>query len=253
MKANRLSSVQVSLYSLKPEVHEAVTGLPGSFPKTLQSVLRLIENDIPLQISCPVMKQNRTCYPEVMEWAREHKVRAVTDYILMARYDHSADNLDHRLSLEEVGEMINAIIEHDADYRERLREADFDEVEQRDISGDIVCGVGISSACMVAGGNVYPCAGWQGYVLGNAAQTPLREIWRASPAMLRLRALRRRDFPRCIPCEDRHFCAMCMVRNANESPEGDFFKINEHFCRVAKLNREIVLNWKARLRAEARL
>jgi len=250
MKANRLSSVQVSLYSLKPEVHEAVTCLPGSFQKTLNAILRLIEHDIPLQISCPVMRHNRACYAEVMEWAAAHKVRAVTDYILMARYDHSADNLDNRLNLEEVGEMINDIIKHDADYQERLLEADFDEVERRDISEDIVCGVGISSACMVANGNVYPCAGWQNYVIGNAAQVPLRDLWRDAPAIKRLRALRRKDFPRCIPCEDRHFCAMCMVRNANESPDGDFFSINEHFCRVAALNRNIVLDWKAKLRPD---
>jgi hypothetical protein len=49
-------------------------------------------------------------------------------------------------------------------------------------------------------------------------------------------------------CEDRHFCAMCMVRNANEDPEGNPLKINEHFCKVAALNRKIVLDWKAALR-----
>jgi len=37
-----------------------------------------------------------------------------------------------------------------------------------------------------------------------------------------------------------------MVRNANENLEGDPLKINKHFCKVAALNRKIVLDWKQR-------
>ena len=36
-----------------------------------------------------------------------------------------------------------------------------------------LCGVGISSCCMVANGNVYPCAGWQEMVLGNLKEDTL--------------------------------------------------------------------------------
>ncbi|MDR1468678.1 MAG: radical SAM protein [Spirochaetaceae bacterium] len=252
MKASRLSSVQVSLYSMKPDVHDAITGLPGSFRKTRDAILRLIENDIPLQISCPTMKQNKNDYGGVLAWAHEHKCRAVTDYIMMARYDRTTDNLDNRLSLEEVETVINDIIEHDADYRREVSGADFEARDQRDRSGDIVCGVCVSSLCMVANGNVYPCAGWQDYVCGNVRETPLRAIWDHSPKVRFLRGLRNRDFPKCAVCEDRGFCAMCMVRNANEDPEGNPLKINEHFCKVAALNRRIVLEWRAKLRARDR-
>jgi radical SAM protein with 4Fe4S-binding SPASM domain len=251
MKAKRLSSVQVSLYSTVPDILDSITKLPGSFYKTRDAILRLIENDIPLQISCPVMKQNKNSYVAVAKWAEEHKVRAVTDYIMMARYDHTTSNLDNRLLLDEVGGIIKDIIKNDPDYEERLREADFTEVEQRDLSDDALCGVCISSICMVANGNIYPCAGWQDYVVGNITQTPLREIWDHSPKVQYLRGLRKRDLPKCMDCADRHFCAMCMVRNANENPEGDPLKINEHFCKVAALNRKIVLDWKAELNTKA--
>jgi radical SAM protein with 4Fe4S-binding SPASM domain len=244
MKANRLSSVQVSLYSMEPEIHDSITQVLGSFYKTRDAILRLIENDIPLQISCPVMKQNKNSYVAVAKWAEEHRVRAVTDYIIMARCDHTTSNLDNRLSLNEVSDIIRDIIRMDPDYEERLREADFTQVEQRNLSDDVLCGVCISSICMVANGNIYPCAGWQDYVVGNIAQTPLAEIWEYSPKVNYLRGLRKRDLPKCIACVDRHFCAMCMVRNANEDPAGNPLKINEHFCKVAALNRKIVLDWK---------
>jgi len=250
IKANRLSSVQVSLYSMNSEIHDSITKLPGSFYKTRNAILKLIEDDIPLQICCPVMKQNRKCYIDVARWAEEYKVRAVTDYIILARYDHTIDNLDNRLSLDEVGCIINEILENDPDYKERIVEADFNEVEKRDLSDEALCGVCISSICMVANGNIYPCAGWQDYVCGNITEQPLKEIWENSLKVKYLRNLRKRDFPQCIDCIDRHFCAMCMVRNANEDSNGNPLKINEHICKVAALNRKIVLDWKTKLRAE---
>ncbi|GHT70974.1 hypothetical protein FACS1894110_23310 [Spirochaetia bacterium] len=247
MKANRLSSVQVSLYSMKPEIHDAITKMPGSFVKTQDAILRLIEHDIPLQISCPTMKQNKTCYVDVLNWAQEHKVRAVTDYIMMARYDHTTGNLDNRLSLDEVGQVINDIISNDTDYQKEMSGADIAQADTRDISNDIVCGVCVSSICMIANGNLYPCAGWQDYIVGNIKEQSLREIWDNSPKVQYLRGLRKKDFPKCLSCIDKSFCAMCMVRNANENPDGDPLKINEHFCKVAALNRKIVMDWKEKL------
>jgi len=246
MRENRLSSIQVSLYSMDPDIHDSITQLKGSFHKTRDNILRLIENDIPLQISCPTMKQNKNCFAGVLKWANQHKVRAETDFIMMARYDHTTDNLDNRLSLDEVGKIITDIMEYNSNYSQEILKADFGKVESRDMSNDIVCGVCVDSICMVANGNVYPCAGWQDYVCGNIRNTPLKEIWEKSPRVEYLRNLRKKDFPECLSCDDKAFCAMCMVRNANENPDGDPLKINEHFCKIAKLNRKIVLDWKER-------
>jgi radical SAM protein with 4Fe4S-binding SPASM domain len=248
MKANRLSSVQVSLYSMRPEVHDSVTKLPGSFYKTRDAILKLIENDIPLQISCPTMKQNKNDFVDVLKWAHEHRVRAETDYIMMARYDRTTGNLDNRLSLDEAATVINDIIANDDTYQKEMMNADFSAADSRDISNDIVCGVCVSSICMVANGNVYPCAGWQDYVCGNLREQSLRDIWENSPKVRYLRGLRKKDFPQCLSCPDKSFCAMCMVRNANENPEGDPLKVNGHFCKVAALNRKIVLDWRANQR-----
>jgi radical SAM protein with 4Fe4S-binding SPASM domain len=250
MKENRLSSVQVSLYSMEADIHDSITQLEGSFHKTRDNILRLIENDIPLQISCPTMKQNKDSFIEVLRWAHKHKLRAETDFIMMARYDHTTDNLDNRLSLDEAGTIITSILKHNDSYREEILKSGFEEQEQRDRSNDIVCGVCVASICMVANGNVYPCPGWQDYVCGNVKETPLKEIWENSPKVQYLRSLRKKDFPKCTNCPDRGFCAMCMVRNANENPEGDPLKINEHFCKVAALNRRIVLDWRKKIRHE---
>lgn len=58
LKEVRLSSLQVSLYSLKPEIHDTITLLSGSFQKTFATMQRFLSENIPFQISCPIMKHN---------------------------------------------------------------------------------------------------------------------------------------------------------------------------------------------------
>jgi hypothetical protein len=51
-------------------------------------------------------------------------------------------------------------------------------------------------------------------------------------------------------CVDKNFCVMCMVRNINENPDRNPLHINEYFCKVAALNRKIVLDWKTKMKRE---
>ena len=70
--------------------------------------MKLVENDIPLQISCPVMKQNKEGLSDVFKLSDKLKVRVVTDYNIMAKYDNTTENLENRLSVDEVGDVINS-------------------------------------------------------------------------------------------------------------------------------------------------
>lgn len=242
MKNIPLLGVQVSLYSMNPDIHDEITQMKGSFKKTKNAILKLIENDIPLQISCPVMKQNQKSYNDVKDWARKHNIHVGDDYVIIARYDHTTQNLDNRLSINEVEEVINDIAANDTSYMMQMeREAD----EKRNISiNDFVCSVCHSSICIADNGNVFPCAGWQDYYIGNIKENSLEDIWNNSEKIQYLRGLRRKDFPKCVQCLDKEFCTMCMVRNANEDPHGNPLAVNEHFCNIAKLNRKMMYQWK---------
>lgn len=242
MKANYLLGVQVSLYSIDSNIHDEITQVKGSFEKTINAILKLLKNDIPTQISCPIMKQNKNCYKDVLDWAEKHKIQVGDDYTIIARYNHTTQNLSCRLSIDEVKEVINDTIANDPKYLEQLES----EAEKKKNSSldDIVCRVCNSSICITDNGNVYPCAGWQDYVVGDVKETSLKEIWDNSEKVQYLRELRKHDFPKCIQCPEKEFCTMCMVRNANEHPLGDPLAVNEYFCNVAKLNKKILLNWK---------
>lgn len=242
MKANPLLGVQVSLYSMNPKIHDEITQMKGSFEKTKNGILKLIENDIPLQISCPIMKQNKSSYADVVKWAEKYNVSVGDDYVIIARYDHVTKNLKCRLPISEVKDLIKDKALNDPKYFEQM-EIEV-EKKQNSTSDDFICSVCNSSICIAENGNVYPCAGWQDYIVGNIKATSLKDIWDNSAKVQYLRNLRRRNFPKCIQCTDKEYCTMCMVRNANESPEGDPLAVNEYFCSIAKFNKQLLLGWK---------
>lgn len=247
LKSINISLVQVSLYSMNPVVHDTITTVKGSFKKTKSAIEKLVAADIPIQISCPIMKANKDGYNEVLDYAKQLKVKAQTDYIMMARADLDTSNLANRLSLDETEVLIRDILEHDMSYREEV-------LEQLPVSDEItfdierykkqrVCGVGYDNCCITANGDVYPCAGWQDFVLGNVFKQSLRDIWENSERVKELREITQASFPKCIKCEARDYCARCLVRNYNESG-GDMFKINQHFCDVAFLTKRLVEEYK---------
>lgn len=242
MKSNHLLGVQVSLYSMNSDIHDQITKMKGSFEKTKSAILKLIENDVPLQVACPIMKQNKNCYQDVVNWAKEKKIQTGYDHVVLAKYNHSTQNLSCRLSIEEVGDMIRERISKNAKYLQQMEEEAWK--KRSALADDSVCSVCHSSICVSDNGNVYPCAGWQDYVVGNVKNVPLREIWNNSEKVQYLRGLRKLDFPRCIQCTDKEFCTMCMVRNSNEHATGDPLAVNEYFCAVAKLNKQLVLSGK---------
>lgn len=249
LKEINLSIIQVSLYSMNPEIHDYITTVKGSFERTKASIEKLVAADIPIQISCPIMKANRKGYDKVLDYARSLKVKAQTDYIMMARSDLDTENLANRLSLVETEELLRDIIEHDFEYRnETLKQKSISEeimIDRERYLKQPVCGVGYDNCCITANGDVYPCAGWQDYVLGNVYKQSLQEIWENSERVKELRKITQASFPQCIDCEARNYCARCLVRNYNESG-GDMFAVNHHFCDVAFLNKRLVEEYRAK-------
>lgn len=243
LKRINISLIQVSLYSMDPEIHDCITTVKGSHKKTKDAIEKLVAADIPVQISCPVMKANKEGYGEVLEYAHSLKIKAQTDYLLMARSDLDTDNLANRLSLEETEPLLRDIVKHDILYRDKTLQmlplSDEIKFDLERFKKQPVCGVGYDNCCITANGDVYPCAGWQDYVLGNVYKQSLREIWENSEKIKELRKITQASFPECLGCKARDYCAMCLVRNYNESG-GDMFAVNHHFCEVAFLNKRIV-------------
>lgn len=253
IKEANVSAVQVSLYSMDPQIHDYITTIEGSFAKTKKAIEKLVAADIPVIISCPVMKANRSGYKDVLKYAQSLKCKANTDFIMMAQSDMNTDNLANRLSIEETEALIRDIIETDPDYRAYIEgNRPISEVRTLDIEHFKklpLCGAGINNCCIGENGDVFACAGWQAKPLGNVYKQSLKEIWDNSPVAREIRAVTEGDFPECLDCEARDYCARCLVRNFNESG-GNMFKINEHFCKVAFLNKRLVEEYRQKWSVE---
>lgn len=93
LKEVNLSLIQTSLYSMNPEIHDKITTVKGSFEKTKAAIEKLVAADIPVQISCPLMKANKDGYADVLKYAQKLKIKAQTDYIMMAQANLDTSNL----------------------------------------------------------------------------------------------------------------------------------------------------------------
>ena len=251
-KAN-VSVIQTSLYSMDPQIHDKITSMKGSHAKTIKSIEALVAADIPIQIACPTMKVNAKGYVDVLKYAQSIKCKSFTDFIIMAQSDFNTSNLTNRLSLEETENLIRNIIEHDINYREetlKLRPlSDEKPISIERYKKQPLCGAGINDCCITANGDVYPCSGWQAMICGNIYTQTLKDIWDNSPQLKKVRSVTHGDFPQCVECEAKNYCAMCLVRNYNEG-NGDMFKVNKHFCEVAFLNKRLVEEYQAKLDGE---
>lgn len=229
MRRNPLLSVQTSLYSMEPCVHDSITGVSGSFIKTKEGLMKLLSVGVPLQISCPIMKQNKDSFTEVIKWGDNNNIGVSPDYVIFAAYDHSNDNLLNRLSLEEVGEAIDKQLS--VEYVDAMRET---ASKKYLIPEDApICSICKDNLCVSADGNVFPCVGWQENTLGNLKYQTIGDIWKFSEKIKFLRSIKRSMFPKCMSCEDRGYCNICMRCNDNEN--SDAFKVSDFYCKTASL------------------
>ena len=228
-----LLSIQTSLYSMNADVHDSITSVKGSFEKTKRAIETLYKHNVPMQINCPIMKQNKETYQDVLNWAKEMNIEADSDYMLFGCFDGSGNNLRCRLDLSELKPFVVKELDSGGG-----KEKGSHDVGRQDYT---ICPVCISSVCISHTGNVYPCEGWQSYSLGNIKDAPLKQIWEESAGIKELRSLSYDDFPKCRVCKDKAFCSICLIRNANESKFGDFKQVNPYYCEIARMKKKLSL------------
>lgn len=246
------ATVQVSLYSMMPEIHDAVTCLKGSWKRTMDAIIRLRAADVPVRISCPCLQINYKGYPDVIKFAESLKMSAQTDFIIMAKCDGDCSNLCNRLTIPQTREILEDVILHSVPM-----ESEYFAIGKRELMptpeawmAQKACGAGVDSLCLAANGDFYPCPAFGDYVVGNAYKQSLAEVWLRSEKLNIVRNATKAKFPKCAVCKDRDYCSICLCRNYNET--GDMFTPAEHFCKVAEQN-HIVVDMRHRMMSKQTL
>lgn len=222
--------VNVSLYSMKAEEHDKITTIPGSWKKTMRAILALEAAGVPVRLASPIMQANRHALPELLAFAKAHRMHLIPDCDIFGQVDHDCTNQSCALSPEET-ECVWC------EHRDLFYKAPAS--PERCAPEAKVCDIGKHSINLNAEGIFYPCDGCHGIVLGNAFEQSFAEVWNGEKIQA-LRALRNRDFGECAHCEKRPWCKVCPTRNFNET--ADMFCHTPARCQAAQIKRKLFSN-----------
>lgn len=214
--------LNVSLYSMEARIHDAITKLPGSWRRTMDSILECEKAGVHIRIATPLLKHNRKSFTKLQQFAAEHHMHLVPSIDIVPQSDHDCSNLNHACSPDE------------------LREALFEGREIFNLHWDgrippcdaKVCDIGVSRIYLNSRGEYYPCDSMHGYALGTASSMSLEEVWHCD-SLEYLRGLKNKDFGGCATCRNRPFCKVCPAFNFNAT--GNLFNATKEKCMVASV------------------
>lgn len=226
-----LKEVQISLYALDEAVHDAITGLKGSCAATKNALLLLRERGVPVFVSCPAMKENKTAVLDVMRWCDDNEIPSCADIFIFGSSDYTEKNLAHRLSREELEEFFEETMKDGG----RLSYVWGSGHGERDLSKIEFYGGATRSLCVSGDGAIYPAIGWY-EPLGNIESDTLRDVYENSPLLKRLRTICAADIPECAGCKCADFCDFCFTPHVTAN-HGRLGKVDAEFCKFVALRK----------------
>ncbi|MBR6706883.1 MAG: PqqD family peptide modification chaperone [Clostridia bacterium] len=213
--------VYVSFYGGSPETHDRVTQVPGSFKKSLDTVMRLKCAGIAVGLKTVAMTPTADDFPNIVKLAERLRVGLGTGMYLTCGNNGSTDPARYRLTdlrdYERVVEAKQKYPKARTPYR------------VRDVNGPI-CEAGVMAFTVNPYGDYYVCTSLP-VPCGNVRTTPVAEFWEHDPLLQKIRSLRFSDTG-CGECEYRNECVYCVGANYVET--GGLFAVQEGHCLAAK-------------------
>jgi len=204
IRALGVESIQVSIYSHRPEVHDAITKVKGSFKRSLDAIRFLKSYGLKVIIANVLMTQNRQDYPGVRALAAEIGVACTLDPTITPKMDGDCSVLNlnvDRSALEQVFRD-QSLVGNVADFCATSPKPEGDELES------LPCSAGHTSCYISPYGDVYPCVQFP-LPSGNIRSQRFLDIWRNSTQLNDVRSIRLRDLPSCSKCVHGSACTRC--------------------------------------------
>jgi radical SAM protein with 4Fe4S-binding SPASM domain len=199
-----VQSVQISIYSHRPEVHDAITKMPGSFRQSIEAVRLLRKQGLHVTLANVLMVQNAQDYPGVRALAAELGAQCTLDPTITPMMDGDRSilklNVD-QAALQGVfrdGALVGSVEEFCAPPRSIDEEA----------LDMLPCSAGHTACYVSPYGDVYPCVQFP-LPSGNVRSIKFVDIWRDSPQLKEVRSITLRDMPSCSQCTHGATCTRC--------------------------------------------
>ncbi|MDR3573726.1 MAG: radical SAM protein, partial [Anaerolineaceae bacterium] len=204
LKQLGIEQVQISIYSDRPETHDAITKLPGSLRRSLEAIRHLKENDVKVSISNVLMKQNARSGMAVQKLAKELGVEFHIDPTITPMLNGDRSILNLGISKEELDEVFRTeeFIGNVGEFCTPVSTVDDNVLDGHS------CSAGHTLAYISPSGDVFPCVQFP-MPCGNLREKTFREIWYKSEALTELRSVHVRDLPTCSHCSHTAYCSRC--------------------------------------------
>jgi radical SAM protein with 4Fe4S-binding SPASM domain len=199
-----VQSVQISIYSHRPEVHDAITKIKGSLRRSINAIRFLKSQGLKVIMANVLMTENMQDY---------HGVRALADE-LGAEY-----TLDPTITPMMDGDRsVLALKAGESSLRELFRDEMFvgnaDEFCAPPLPPDaeslaaLPCSAGHTACYISPYGEFYPCVQFP-LSCGNVRQQRFIDIWRDSEQLKEVRSIRLKDLSGCSQCAHGSTCTRC--------------------------------------------
>jgi len=199
--------VQISVYSHLPEIHDAITKVPGSLNKTLRAIGLLREHRIRVAIACVLMKANFAAYEGVQELARACGAEFTVDPTITPHLSGDRSILGLNIGREQLHQVFHdsSLVGDDDRFNAPPDPA---AGSMDDILDGTPCSAGHSSGYISPAGDFYPCVQFP-LACGNIRQQRFLDIWRHSAGFQEVRGIQGRDLPVCSSCSHLGTCSRC--------------------------------------------
>ncbi|HEY6339223.1 MAG TPA: radical SAM protein [Candidatus Sulfotelmatobacter sp.] len=199
-----VESVQISIYSHRPEVHDAITLVPGSLKRSLDAIRFLKSQGLKVRIANVLMIQNMQDYKGVRALAEELGVEFTMDPTVTPMMDGDRSVLKLGIDTAALQRVFRdeALVGDAEEFCAVKGPPGDDELQS------LPCSAGHTAAYVSPYGDVYPCVQFP-LSCGNVRQQRFVDIWRDSEQLKEVRAIRLKDLSGCSQCMHGTSCSRC--------------------------------------------
>src|SRR5208282_3060023 len=199
-----VESIQISIYSHRPEVHDAITKVPGSLARSLHAIRFLKARGLKVILANVQMLQNMGDYPAVRAMAHELGVQFTLDPTITPKMDGDRSILNLNIQQPALNEIFRdeSLVGNVEEFCAPPRNADEDDLDSSP------CSAGHTACYVSPYGDVYPCVQFP-LPSGNVRRERFLDIWLHSTQLRDVRSIQVRDLPTCSQCSHVAACTRC--------------------------------------------
>jgi radical SAM protein with 4Fe4S-binding SPASM domain len=202
IRALGVRQIQISVYSHRAEVHDAITKVRGSLDRTLAAIRFLTALGLKVTIANVLMRQNASDYDGVRRLAAELGAEYTMDPTITPKMDGDTSILALRMPTPQVLHVFRDRSLVGDDFCKPAAEPDPEMLDS------LPCSAGHIACYITPYGDVYPCVQFP-LPSGNLRTERFERVWRDSPQLNEVRSIRMRDLTSCPSCDFMASCTRC--------------------------------------------